>query len=336
MKILLLLFFTYQITFSQTKDYTQYHLQINKAETLFFMENKVDSSLYYYDKVFSEYDFIFVKDLVNAAQIAYFSKKSYQKYIEQGFEQGLKISHLKNYPIFKKVYSSLLKDKKLLAVFNIKRAKYISRIDFKYLDWIYKIAIADQKNKRLKTNKYNELLHKSTDRLIDSVIKKGFPGDKIIGINDSTIFQEINKPYLNLHMQIHKNKDLWYMTSDEQILASHWSIVLFVHNGCSYNLYKTYFLKEMKKGNIHPREIGLLYDNMYRYKGSYPSYCEHISLNGAYKLNMFTEYADLKNKKQTNEMRKLLYIVSTDVDDKKREFEVYHDFKLFSGFWNCR
>lgn len=40
--------------------------------------------------------------------------------------------------------------------------------------------------------------------------------------------------------------------------------------------------------------------------------------------------------KKTNEMRKALYIVSTEVDDKKSEFETKYGFKLFSGFWNCR
>ena len=42
------------------------------------------------------------------------------------------------------------------------------------------------------------------------------------------------------------------------------------------------------------------------------------------------------NKKQTNAMRIALNIVSLEVDDKKREFEVDYGFKLFTGFWFCR
>lgn len=321
--------------FSQKSDYIDYHKDINKAEQLFFIENKTDSALFYYDRVFTNYDFIFVKDLVNAAQIAIFSKKAYRKYIERGFSQGLKLSHLKNYPLFAKVYSSLLKDKKLLSIYQINRKKYISRIDFKYLDWIYKIAIKDQKNKFLKDD-YSSLVFQTTNRLKDSIIKKGFPGDRLIGIADSTIFKEIKKPYLDLYEQRKGDSKLWYMTSDEQILSPNWPQIILVHNPCSYYLYKTILLDEMRKGNIHPRDIALIYDNMYRSKNEFPSYCDNVPLKGVYGLNMFTDYSTYTNKKETNEMRKMLYIVSTDIDDKKMEFEKKYGFRLFSGFWSCR
>src|SRR6188472_4413618 len=89
-------------SFSQKTNYIDYHITINKAEELFFLEQKTDSALFYYDKAFKEYDFIFVKDLVNAAQIAIFSNKPYQKYLERGFYYGLKPSHLDNFPLFNK------------------------------------------------------------------------------------------------------------------------------------------------------------------------------------------------------------------------------------------
>ena len=99
-----LLFFLSISCLSQSKNYFVYHSLINKAEELFFVQNKLDSSLYYYEKVFSDYDFIFVKDLVNASQIAFYSKKPYKKYIKQAFEQGLKIGYLSEIPLFKNEY----------------------------------------------------------------------------------------------------------------------------------------------------------------------------------------------------------------------------------------
>ena len=333
MKYLLLLLFCTSC-FCQTKDYIEYHKSINKAEEFFFMEEKADSALFYYDRVFAGYDFIFVKDLVNAAQIAAFSGRPYLKYIEQGFEQGLKLSHLKNYPLFAKAYPALLKDRKLQEAYNKSRKKYLSGINFKYLDWMYKTAIKDQQHK-LKKN-YSALVRQTTDRLMDSVVKRGFPGDRIIGIGDSTIFKEINKPWLDLYEQRKKDKGLFYMTSDEHILSQHYPQVMLVHNSCSYHLYKNILLDEMKKGNIHPRDIALIYDNMYRYKGEFAHYCDKVALKGAYRLNLFTDYSKLNNIAETNEMRKKLYIVSTDVDEKKREYEMKYGFKLFSGFWGCR
>jgi len=100
-------------SFSQKINYLDYHVSINKAEELFFMEKKTDSSLFYYEKAFTEFDFIFVKDLINASQIAAFTNKPYQKYIIRGFDYGLKLSHLENYPLFKNDLFKLKTNKKI-------------------------------------------------------------------------------------------------------------------------------------------------------------------------------------------------------------------------------
>lgn len=322
--------------YSQKIDYRDYHLNINKAEELFFMQQKVDSCLYYYDNVFSTYDFIFVKDLVNAAQIALFSKKPYKKYIEQAFTQGLKLETIEKYALFKKVIPTLKKDKRLIKKYKIARSNYIKKIDFEYLDWLYKNAIQDQKDKRLKWFKYMNLVYKTSNRMMDLTQKKGFPGDKIIGLGDSLIFKEINKPWLDLYQQRKHDSRLFYMnTNDKGLSATEYSLVIMVHNPCSYFLYKNILIKEMIKGNIHPRDIGLIYDNTYRFRGYFPYYC-NVKLKGVYRLNLFTDYSTHNDIEETNAMRKKLYIVSTHVDDQKKEYEIEYGFKLFSGFWNCR
>lgn len=335
MRNIILFFFFSLTTIAQEKDYIQYHKDINKAEELFFMRSQTDSALYYYDKVFQAYDFIFVKDLVNAAQISIFTNKPYLKYIERGFEYGLKLEHLKSYPLFSKVLPHLSKDKKMKTLYDEKRKIYLSKIDFEYLDQIYKMAIQDQKMKS--QNNYQNNILKTTDKLRNLTLKKGFPGERLLGISDSTIFKEINKPYLNLYEQRKNDESLFYMNSDEKILAQEWSLVMLVHNDCSYKLYHKILLDEVKKGNIHPRDVGLIYDNMFRnYRNDYPSYCGAVNFKGAYRLNIFTDYSNFKDINQTNQMREELYIVSTYVDDKKRDYEFDYGFKLFSGFWWSR
>lgn len=332
--IILFLLFSFCVA-AQDKNYLQYHKDINKAEELFFLRNKTDSALYYYDKVFQTYDFIFVKDLVNAAQISIYLNKPYQKYIEQGFEHGLKFEHLKNYPLFSKILPQLSKDNKLKKLYEEKRKKYLSKIDFDYLDQIYKMAIQDQKMKS--RDDYEIIVLKTTDKLRELTIKKGFPGERLLGVSDSRIFKEINKPHLDLYEQRKNDKNLFYMSSDENILAQHWPLVMLVHNDCSYKLYHKLLLAEIKKGNIHPRDVGLVYDNVFRtHRNDYPSYCGVINFKGVYRLNMFTDYTNYKDIEQTNKMREELYIVSTEVDEKKREYEFDYDFKLFTGFWWCR
>lgn len=115
--IILFIFFPFSL-FCQNKDYFEYHKHINKAEELFFLYKQTDSALYYYDKVFESFDFIFAKDLVNAAQISIYTNKPYQKYIEQGFEYGLKLEHLKNFPLLSKVLPQISKDEKLKSIYK--------------------------------------------------------------------------------------------------------------------------------------------------------------------------------------------------------------------------
>ncbi len=335
----LLFFILSHFSFAQThkQNYSQYHRKINKAETLFFIEKKVDSALYYYDNVFTAYDFIFVKDLINAAQIAAYSKKPYQKYIEQGFEQGLKISHLKEYPLLNKFYTTAPKNKKLLQTYETNRKKYRERIDFTYLDFTYKMAIRDQTNKHEKKShaSYIRKVSQITERIKDSIKKRGFPGDRTIGISDSTIFKEIKKSQLDLYNQRKYNKELWHMTSDEKELNAKYTVIIYLHNPCSYDIYKKILYKEMLKGNIHPRDIALLHDHPYSYRKSLRSGCGNKD-NQAYLINKYANYPKEANLTKTNEMRKELFIVPTYVDDKKREHEKEYGFNLFSGFWSCR
>lgn len=323
-------------SFSQEVDYSEYHKKINKAEELFFMQNKVDSSLYYYDKAFKEYNFIFVKDLVNAAQIAIFNKKPFEEYLEKGFSFGLKFSHLYNYPLFNDYINSISKSsKKKLKIYLKQRAKYLKKIDFEYLDTIYKIAIKDQLEKKSKTY-FNIEIKKATDNLFEIIQKKGFPGEKIIGLSDSLIFKEIGKPELDLSNQISNNINLQHMTSEEEYLASKYPIILLLHNPCSFKLYANKLKEEIKKGNLHPRDFGLIYDNIIRFDKRLPNYCDNIKIDTPFLLNRFSNYDEFTDILAINKLRSEYCIVSLELDKVKIEYEDAHGFKLFSGFWNCR
>jgi hypothetical protein len=322
-------------SFSQRANYIGYHVYINKAEEMFFMKQKSDSALFYYDKAFKEYDeFIFVKDLINAAQISVFSNKPYLKYIEKGFLYGLKLSHLDNYPLLSKIKTDAESKNRLEKVYKKARKKYLSKIDFNHLDELYNLAIIDQKEKIRKD--YDSLVYERTNKIIELTLKNGFPGDKLIGISDDSVFSESNKENSDLAKRVKDDPKLFYMTADEKILSAKWPLIMFIHNPCSYLLYEKVFLNQLEKGYMHPRDIALLYDNQYRYINYFPNYCESIKLNGVYRLNFFTEYLEHNNIEETNKMRERLFIVSTFVDDKKKEYEIKYGFKMFSGYWNCR
>lgn len=324
-----------------SENYIPYHKKINRAETLFFMENKVDSSLALYDEVFAQYDFIFVKDLVNAAQIAHYSDKPYKKYLKKGFEFGLKIGHLKNYPLFGDELEQIKNDEVLQLAYVKNRKKYIENIDFDYLDWLYSLFIQDQLDKR--KDNYRKIIRVTLRNLRDIIDRKGFPGDKIIGISDSTIFAEIGKPQLDLKHRAKKyGKKLWYVETRDKILSASQAYVLLVHYACPYGKLKSLLWEEMKKGNLHPRDIGMLYDNIYRYTdnlATMPDYCDWPDYT-YFRLNLFatSDYPELSKEtiSETNALRKSFFIVPLAVDKEKEEFEKKYGFVLFSGFWDCR
>ena len=337
-KFLLIILFSLH-SFSQGKNYVDYHKKINRAEELFFMKEKADSALYLYDQVLKDYDFVFVKDYINAAQIALYSKRAYIKYIEQGFKQGLKLSHFDAIPLFKKELPKLKKDKKLLRLFVSERKKYLNNIDFDYLNWIYKLTIKDQQNKHQfikQKDRYYESVQSLCNRIIDSTKVKGFPGDRLVGISDSLIFKEINKPWLDLYEQRKIDSRLFYLTSDENTFSSFFVDIILLHNPCSYDLYEDVFLKEIEKGNLHPRQVGMFYDNYYRFINSMPSHCKEIGRKNMFYLNRFTDYSKWINIKETDELRKRFYITSIELDNIKKEYQLKYGFKLFSGFWSCR
>jgi len=201
------------LAFSQKPDYCIYHGYINTAEKLFFIDNNVDSSLYYYEKAFNSFEFIFVKDLVNAAQIAYYSNKPYKKYIVQGFDFGLKLSHLSSINLFKPVYNDLINDKYLKDEYTIRREKYIKHIDFGLLSLVYKTYIYDQLNKRKNHIEYDGIKYRDLEFWKKTISAKGFPSAKHIGIDDKTIFAEIGKPDQDIdNLKLKYSNNLKYLS----------------------------------------------------------------------------------------------------------------------------
>lgn len=277
MKHFLLLFFIIKLCYSQNEDYRNYHKYINKAEIFFLMENNVDSSLFYYDKAFNEFEFNFLKDLVNAAQISKFSNKNYLKYIEKGFEYGLKLNHLNRYPIIKSELKELETNKKLQIIYKTNRAKYLKKIDLDYLNSVYEIAINDQVNKYLPRKKYYYKLKNDILRIKNIINLKGFPGEKNIGISDSTLFREIKHiRYKDISTRLfNKPKAKTFDEIEESQLMSYIIIPLFLHyDFCFFNDFEEQeIINEIKNGNIHPRDIALINDFSFIQKCNGFSYC---------------------------------------------------------------
>jgi hypothetical protein len=325
-----------------TEDYWKYHELICKAEMAFFLDYNEDSCLYYYSLAFKTFSFNYVHDLINAAQIACYSKKDFKKYIYKGLRFGLKASHLNYVPLLKStnIVSEIENYEKTSDYLAI-RQKYLSKINFDYLSWIYDLGIEDQIEK--KKNNYAVYTLNYINSLISKIKQYGFPSNKTIGIESRTIFAEAKRKETDLHKRIVAFPELDYFKTDDNILSNHFIMVLLHHRGCSYTELKNILLDEIAKGNLHPREFGFIYDRQCQYelqsKNRTNENCPKLATeNGVFRIgNEFISNSIDKiecSQNKVNALRAKYNIVPLEVDKMKRVYEKQYGFKLFWGFWD--
>ncbi len=336
-KIVWILFlFQITIAFSQNKNYKVYYQEINKAEEYYFLKENIDSSLYYYNKAFEEFDFAYARDLINATQIAFFEKKEYRKFLIKGFEQGIDLNDLKDINLFDSVYKELVNDTSLLNKYIIAHNKYLHNIDSSYFNIIHAFYKKDQEDKNLPSYEYKEIKKIYKDKFKKWITEKGFPGEKLIGIS----VLDTNNLNDKLDTIITPFDTLYITTkgSYKRSLSMDYSFPALVHNKFSYLELKDFLITAMYKGEIHPREIGMLHDNMYRPIESNLDSSEVLDykLSGVFKLNGFVDYSKYKcDNKEINSLREKFYIAPIEIDIKKKEYEKKYGFVLTWGFFNC-
>ncbi|MFY7810631.1 MAG: hypothetical protein ACOVQ2_02760 [Flavobacterium sp.] len=331
-----LTFFIFFKTFSQ-KSYVDYHKQINKAEELFFKDNKKDSAFYYYDKTFGEFkEFVFLKDILNVLQLSIVEKREYEKYIELGFNNGLKLLDLNNFPIIKNKKINILKFQKK---YDQIRKKYIQKIDLEYLQWVYNLTGEDQIVKERWDGFYENIyLPKKINELKNKIIEKGYPGDRIIGITDSTIFKELNSKFYRDYTKIKMVKKVKEDHSSYEFLSASFLFPFHMHHYCTFYYFEDLWLKQIAMGNIHPRDVAYIHDDHCRYlnnKKYFINSCVNKLNSKFYILRNVCKNKDF-DLKSSDEQRKKWLIVSHEIDSLKRDFEIINNVNLFYGYLRNR
>jgi hypothetical protein len=328
---------------SQTKlcdtSYLVYHELINQAEKSYYLRNNVDSSFYYYDKAFSNFSFIFLKDLLNAAQISAFTNNSRTKeYLQIATKYGFEIKHLTFFPLFKPITNELLNDTIFTNQAKRNRSIYLKNINYTCLLKIYDLGIVDQIDKNKPDEEYSILKKKTISTLIDIIKEFGFPSSKLLGINSESIFEEgLKKPQYDLNKRkLRYSNTLSYYKAEDTSFNFTKTMTILIHNKCAYKELETMLYNAFLKGEIHPREIGCLYDNLFSNCSRFES-CSIPDINeGIFYLNLFAKFSNFSlNRDKINSLRAKWKIVELEVDEKKKEFEVQYGFKLFHGFWKC-
>ncbi|MDL2309300.1 hypothetical protein LJC68_10345 [Bacteroidales bacterium OttesenSCG-928-B11] len=328
---------------NDTENYWNYHDLICKAEIAFYLNGNIDSCLYYYAQAFDGFSFNYVHDLVNAAQIAFYNQKDFKGYIYKGLEFGLKSSHLKQIRLF--ANSDIiqeLENYEKTPEYLIIREKYLASVNLDYLNWIYDFGIEEQLEKgkvdydAYSLNFINELKLK--------IKQFGFPSNRTIGINCSTIFAEAKRDELDLAKRVKSVPAVSYYKTDDQLLSNHFVMPPLHHRRCSYTELKEIMLEEIAKGNFHPREFGLLYDRqceceITNYNPVFENCPNLIKENGVFRIgNVFLKEVIGKiecSDEQVNSLRRKYHIAPIEVDRAKERYERQYGFKLFWGFWDC-
>lgn len=368
----ILFYYSENIAFPQDlgKNYNQYHQYINRAEISFFLNHNADSCLFYYDQAFRNFKFNFVSDLINAAEIAYFSQKPYNRYIEKAYSYGFKAEYLKDIPLFDSTVIIKYTNFEKTELYKQIRAEYLKTIDTSLLSWTYNLAIEDQLAKRTKHDQYYSFLEEKMPEVEQKIEEYGFPGNRLIGIENPVVFGELGKPTLNFSERVKPYssvlcdtlKDFYVMIGGDsmlchvknagqvvcfdlepEMLGNHLLILYLYHYECTYACFKDWMLKEIEKGNLHPREFAMFHDEMVYFKDNiqnHLTYCEDYNTEEdnfqvILKGESDTNFPMSIDPEITNKIRSKYNIVPLKVDAQKREYESQYGFKLFWGFWQC-
>ena len=185
MKYLILVFAFQFITlpcFSQKqRDYLTYHRYINRAEVC-LTENKIDSSIAYYDRAFQEFDFAFVKDAYIAAQVAYKASDwaRLKQYLAKGARYGLTVDCLDESPILVKIKS--LYSYKGIADTMQACNRLFRRNDSLAAEWKERFE-KEQRTKNISFDQYKQVVLDNVARIKTLLQTTGFPGERMLGIS---------------------------------------------------------------------------------------------------------------------------------------------------------
>lgn len=321
---------------ARAQDYFKYHRLINSAERCFFLEGKTDSAYLCYENAFAGFDFVFVKDCFMAAQIAYLNGSSrYIGFLEKGFKNGLKWQELKLSAVLKPLIKDTAAFKKKFRNYPEYRKAYLQRINRHAWKYVRDDFLADQQEKGLPEGQYGPAIARRIMNLKALVAIVGFPGDKLIGISQPDMMKELGEKGQDYPGGM-SSPDVYDGLSEQHLFP------LLIHYPCSYEVFEKHWLNFIKKGQIHPGDVALLYDNRWLklnqwHKAQYTEFlCGYTIPEGGYRKLRTAPYPVTLNRRTVDSMRVALYLNTTAVDSAKAAFGQVHGLKTEFGFWDCR
>lgn len=232
--------------YSQNMDYTQYHQTILSIEESIAAE-KYMQAMVQIDQLTTDYDFIFLKDIKIATQLAVHlndQEKAFQ-FLEKGMAAGWSLKRIKKERFLKPLMKSnswanlVEKYTKIHQSYQNKlnlKLREITKVMIKKdqkMAWKYLLKIGQKAkeryaNKKIKPHALQQM--KKLDSILEAV---GYPGEKLIG------------------------ESVWMST----ILSHHNSVSdNFVKNDTLFEAIRPRLLKAIAKGELNPYDFAMIED----------------------------------------------------------------------------
>lgn len=319
---------------------------INNAERCFFADHKTDSAFAYFDSAFTKFDFAFARDCFMAAQIAYYRRdKRYTNYLRKGFRSGLQPAHLRYSPILSPLANST-RFAKLFPDYKELRKKYLSGISPRILKTIIEHVCADQseKNQHHMDNAYAQTLLPHI-AFIQTLIRSGyFPGEKLIGIDQPDIMQELgydSSDYMDLyntryHLPQYHTVASQFESCMECISQDHVTPLL-LHHPCSVYTFSSYWDKLIANGQLYPRTFAYINDHWFSKRQTFspPSAfnCYDYRPKMCFGVNPFSDYSPNISHESIDSLRKHYYVPSLATDWAIKQYEKDSGFFIPQPFY---
>ena len=263
---------------SSAQNYFEYHTNIIKAEQQIFVEEHFNEGLETYLNTFNRYDFVFLNDCMTALQIALHAEdeNAFLKIANKATQNGLmprhllKMAYINKHPIYQKYKDSII------SMYKINRTHYLKRIDTAALKKMYHLYAMDQLVKNRGQNESNADYNSRYSQQIKETFKNfqalthqhGWPSDKVMGIYQSDIMKELQIAQPDMIDYYYKYKDQYniregqFQEDETDFCQSFfWAVLAHYGHHISYQYYNDdFYLEQIKKGNIHPDDLGYLID----------------------------------------------------------------------------
>lgn len=291
--------------------------------------------------MFKQYDFVYAKHCYTALQLAVKEDKEDLSYffIEKGIKQGLTSRFIENAPIVKDITSSNRWNKFKLEKYDSLRKIYLNNINLKLRDEIERLSSIDQHytnnvnnskfvNYLIKSRIWKKEVKKLVEKKLKIIIQKyGFPGEKLIGID------EVNISYLNFSDKnekelITKGKRSLFCVSAQYMLIHYFSR--------PYPNFNNLLKKELKNGNLEPYQYAIIsdfqakYGKKYKNEGYYNQWHRDVDKDKRSEINKrrlsigLETFEDLRIKESRN------YKISKEIE--KGNYEHIKIYTIWGGY----